>query len=60
MKLHCLKIKAEYAKAKLEGKKLFEIRKNDRNFEVGDVVHYVVIDDAELDRKMVDKRYIIK
>lgn len=30
MKLHCLKIKAEYANAKLDGDKMFEIRLNDR------------------------------
>ena len=59
MKLHNLKIKAIYAEAKLKEDKMFEIRKNDRNFEIGDVVNYTVIDDTKLDKKMVDKRYII-
>ena len=43
MKLHELKIKEEYACAKFYGKKLFEIRKNDRCFNVGDIVRYKVI-----------------
>lgn len=38
MKLHELKIKAEYANAKLKGIKPFEIRKNDRDFKVGDII----------------------
>ena len=43
MKLHELKIKEEYACAKFYGRKLFEIRKNDRGFNVGDIVRYKVI-----------------
>ncbi|WP_273857055.1 DUF3850 domain-containing protein [Photobacterium sp. GSS17] len=38
MKLHDLKIKTEYLKAILDGDKTFEIRKNDRDFKVGDRV----------------------
>ena len=38
MKIHNLKIQAQYALPKLNGDKMFEIRKNDRYYEVGDVV----------------------
>lgn len=44
MKIHELKILEAYAVPKIKGKKLFEIRSNDRHFEVGDYVHYTVID----------------
>ena len=44
---------------KLKGDKMFEIRKNDRNYEVGDIVLYNVIDDAELNRQFVAKFYKI-
>lgn len=36
MKVHKLKILPEYYRAQIEGKKNFEIRKNDRNYQVGD------------------------
>lgn len=39
-----LKILEEYAEAKAQGLKPFEIRKNDRNYKVGDLIRYVVID----------------
>ncbi len=42
MKLHELKLRREYVKAKLEGVKPFEIRKNDRDYQVGDLVRYVI------------------
>lgn len=59
IKIHNLKIKAEYALPKLKGDKMFEIRKNDRNYEVGDIVLYNVIDDVELNRQFVAKFYKI-
>ncbi len=59
IKIHNLKIKAEYALPKLNGDKMFEIRKNDRNYEVGDIVLYNVIDDVELNRQFVAKFYKI-
>lgn len=49
MKLHELKIKAEYANAKLKGIKPFEIRKNDRDFKVGDIIRYHCIDSPIVD-----------
>lgn len=45
MKLHELKIEKQYAIEKVGGRKMFEIRKNDRDFQVGDLIHYIVVDD---------------
>lgn len=36
---HELKIKSEYLYPILKGDKRFEVRKNDRNFQVGDLIH---------------------
>ena len=44
MKLHELKLLKTYAVAKKEGLKPFEIRKNDRDFKVGDLVKYIVVE----------------
>ena len=44
MKTHNLKILQEYADAKVKGIKPFEIRKNDRDYQVGDLIRYTVID----------------
>lgn len=38
VKVHELKIAPEYFRAVKEGKKTFEIRKNDRNFKVGEYI----------------------
>lgn len=43
---------------KLLGNKKFEIRYNDRNFEVGDLVNYTVIDNDEMNEQV--KNYIYK
>ena len=59
MKLHYLKIKAEYANAKLKGDKPFEIRLNDRDFHVGDVIRYTCIDSPIVDEKISGKLYYI-
>lgn len=40
-----LKILKEYADAKVKGLKHFEIRKNDREYKVGDLIRYIVIDE---------------
>jgi len=45
MKVHELKIKQGYCNDILVNKKSFEIRKNDRGFQVGDILHLKVIDD---------------
>ena len=41
---HELKIQKQWADAKLAGEKPFEIRRNDRGFQKGDIVRYRVID----------------
>lgn len=42
---HAIKIKEKYFKAVLSGEKTFEIRKNDRDYKVGDIIRFVPIDD---------------
>ena len=44
MKLHEIKLLEQYAKAKKDGIKPFEIRKNDRDFKVGDIVKYNIVE----------------
>lgn len=44
MKLHELKIKCEYLKEVQEGRKTFELRKNDRDYQVGDLIKFNCID----------------
>lgn len=46
MKLHNLKILPEYYEKVLSGEKTFEIRKDDRNFKIGDIIRL-----CEYDRK---------
>jgi len=43
--LHQLKIKQCYLYHILEGTKTFEIRKNDRDFQVGDVIKFLPLED---------------
>lgn len=43
MKLHEIKIDAQFVDAKTEGLKYFEIRKNDRDYQVNDLVRYKVV-----------------
>ena len=44
---HKIKIKESYATAISEGRKNFEIRKNDRGYNAGDIVEFDVIADFE-------------
>lgn len=43
MTTHTLKICKKYADAVMSGAKTFEIRKNDRNFKVGDKIAFDVV-----------------
>lgn len=43
-KTHLLKLREEYAEAVAKGLKTFEIRYNDRDYKVGDIVKFIVID----------------
>lgn len=45
MSEHAIKIKEKYFKAVLSGEKTFEIRKNDRDYKVGDIIRFVPVDD---------------
>ena len=42
-KTHLLKIREDYAEAVASGLKTFEVRYNDRDYEVGDIVEFMVI-----------------
>lgn len=57
--IHELKLLREYAYSKLKGIKPFEIRLNDRNFKVGDLVKYTVPDSDGLNNKFKDRIYEI-
>ena len=43
MKLHELKIRHEYLIDVTLGTKTFELRKNDRDYQVGDLIHFIDI-----------------
>lgn len=47
MKIHTLKIFRCYLKDIERGKKTWEIRKNDRDFKEGDIIHFVDQDSEE-------------
>lgn len=47
MKLHELKIKEDYFNAILKGDKTFELRKNDKNYQVSDLIHFIKTDGLE-------------
>lgn len=44
MKIHELKIKEEYYKEVALGRKTFELRKNDRDYQVGDLIKFTKIE----------------
>lgn len=63
MTVHYLKIKAEYYTDVEIGLKTFELRKNDRNFQVGDVLMLIKLDDKGNETDQVIKKkvkYILK
>ena len=45
MKIHRLKIMKDFADAVIGGEKTFEIRKNDRGYQKGDIIIFDVRDD---------------
>ena len=45
MKTHELKLQQQFTKAVWIGDKPFEIRKNDRDFQVGDMIRFQVVDE---------------
>lgn len=63
MTVHYLKIKPEYYKDVECGLKTFELRKNDRDFQVGDILMLIKLDDMGNETDQVCKvkvRYILK
>ena len=52
MELHKLKIKNKYYQDIYYGDKTFELRKDDRNYQVGDLIEFTIIDSVpETDEK---------
>lgn len=45
MQIHDLKLNQQYYYAVKDGDKTFEVRKNDRNFQTEDLVHFRIVDD---------------
>lgn len=44
MKTHDLKLNIEFCDAVLSGEKTFEVRKNDRSFQTGDLIRFIPTD----------------
>ena len=44
MKTHDLKLNTEFCDAVLSGEKTFEVRKNDRGFQTGDLIRFIPTD----------------
>lgn len=44
MKTHDLKLSIEFCDAVLSGEKAFEVRKNDRGFQTGDLIRFIPTD----------------
>ena len=47
MKLHVLKIENNYYVAVMQGRKRAELRKDDRDFKEGDLIHFTTIKGSE-------------
>lgn len=59
---HVLKILKQYADEVAAGNKPFEVRKNDRNFQKGDRIQFLVIDMQglhALDKTMYEITYVL-
>ena len=50
MKLHELKILSDYYVNVLLGSKTFELRKNDRDYQVGDLIHFILVDKNNIEK----------
>ncbi len=62
---HKLRIKEVFANAIITGEKNFEIIKNDRGFQRGDLIEFVVVDDKgvaydhEIDENLYKIKYVM-
>ncbi len=66
MIVHDIKIRKEYADRIAEGTKKFEVRQNDRDYQVGDILRFHVIDqktqlikDKEISHTLENSKYEI-
>ena len=50
MKLHVLKIEDKFYEAVLDDKKRFEVRFNDRDYQVNDLIHFVNVNGEEFSK----------
>lgn len=58
MRIHQLKIEKEYADAVYDGTKTFEVRLNDRDYRVGDLITFVVVEDNRSLGKTYEITYV--
>ena len=60
---HKIKIRESFADAVNRGDKTFEVRKNDRGYQKGDIVEFTVLYDSDgceyVDHPLSKKRYVI-
>lgn len=54
--IHALKIKSEYFEAVISGEKLFEVRVNDRNYKVGDLLG---LNEINKDEEYTDRSCVV-
>ena len=54
MKLHELKIKHEYLIEVVMGRKTFELRKNDKDYQVGDLIRFIDIKQSNSNNRDCD------
>lgn len=59
MAVHYLKIKDEYYKDIERGSKTFELRKNDRDFKVGDILMLIKLDGEGKETDQVIKKKVV-
>ena len=65
MKLHDIKLNIKYAQAVLDGNKTFELRINDKGYQVGDLLSFHVVSDRGfdkfnlLDNKLYEITYVL-
>lgn len=61
--LHNIKIRESFAEAVMRGDKTFEVRKNDRGYQKGDYVNFIVLYDSDgceyVDHPLSKKHYEI-
>jgi hypothetical protein len=63
MRVHKIKIKEMYAERKFNGQKKFEVRLNDRDYQVGDIIKYEIVEREYADvldkyEKLADEKII--